>query len=160
MLLFNLILGVGFVNAATADERADNKQAFDPLLLDVASPLVSSQTPHAKIYPSPLDSEHYLYPVKIIKIDGWALYEGIREEELMLPVGKHQLVLSPDFSNIKNKKAFMGALWEQKVISFNVQAGQNITIAARLLHRDDLKWAVEMFNVEVAKIATEQQTDN
>ncbi|MCP3674921.1 MAG: hypothetical protein GY829_10695, partial [Gammaproteobacteria bacterium] len=57
----------------------------------IESPLVTKDEKHGRLHVSPIDTEHHLYPVKIVFIDNWQVNENIFEKELRLKAGEHQI---------------------------------------------------------------------
>lgn len=115
----------------------------------VASPLVSPEEVHGRLFISAFDPEHQLYPVKLISIDKWQLTEDIREQDLRLSEGEHEIRVIPDFSGIEPQKVFMTNTWQEKRLSFSLQQQQTIVIGARLIDTEELQWEVQLFLVEL-----------
>jgi len=113
----------------------------------VTSPIVLNDVEHGQLFLTAYDAEHFLYPVKVISIDGWVVTDLV--EDALLAPGEHTLIIVPDFDDITPRKVFMDNTWEEKHISFNLLDDQQIAVSARLLDTETLDWTVELYRVEI-----------
>jgi len=152
-------------SVSTLSQLTEDKPMVSGLISDineqvvVKSPLVSNNEEHGQLFISPFVPQHHLYPVAIISIDGWEITDSTVESELRLSEGEHQLVLVPDFSNIRPQVVFMASPWQQKKIAFTLANQQNVAVAARLLDREELLWEVQIYGIEPFVSKNKDQTN-
>ena len=134
------------------DNNVVAEQIFEADLIEleiIESPLVSEDDDHGRLHVSPIDTQHHLYPVRIMYIDGWQVNENIFEKELRLKAGEHQIKVVPDFSNIESQLVFMSSQWQEKHIAFTLLKDQDIVVSARLTDHKELKWEVQIYRVVI-----------
>ena len=139
-----------FKSAEQSTTTAENQTELELAIAEeIISPLVSSGEEHGRLYQSPYNPEHHLYPVRIISIDGWDITDETFEQDLLLAVGDHQMRVVPDFSNIQPQFVFMSSSWQEKHVSFSIKNNQEIAVGARLIDREYLEWQVQLYGIEV-----------
>jgi len=160
-LMLLLLLTLPLVALENSIENTDSmtpssNEVLEPIVVE--SPLVSNDQENGRLYLSAYDPEHYLYPVRIISIDGWLVPDDVLEDELRLALGAHQLTVIPDFSNIEPKSVFMDSPWQEKKITFTINNTQDIAVASRLTNRKDLVWAVQLYRIAVTDTVAKKET--
>lgn len=138
------------------DVAADNIPEVNDNAAIVKSPLVNSDVEHGQLLVNGYDPEHFIYPVKIIVINNWQVDDLVGQSDFLLAAGQYEIIVEPDFSNIEPPKIFMGAPWDEKHVSFNLEKDQQLVIASRLTDRNELLWSVEIYSVDTKSVETFQ----